>query len=75
MGVSRTKLRLLCIISILTFAPCSMASDSLVFGGVGFSDSAATVGTGLQVDAREVTLDWPSRLESAQLMTAVFTVL
>lgn len=51
MGVSRTKLRLLCLISILTFAPYSMASDSLVFGGVGFSDSAATVGTGLQVDA------------------------
>ena len=51
MSVSRTKLRLLYLISILTFAPHSVASDSTVSVGAGVSDSALTAGAGLQVNA------------------------
>ena len=51
MSVSRTKLRLLYLISILTFAPHSVASDSTVYVGAVFSDSALTAGAGLQANA------------------------
>ena len=51
MGVSRTKLRLVYLISTLIFAPYAMASDSMVSVDAGVSDSAATLGAGLQVDA------------------------